>query len=160
MREAEYQRLKDLFEKDDGFIPTPKKTYEAMSLELSSIESTIRIFLYLRSLKVQNQSVLVCSLEEQYTTILKSIPRNFKQFYSNYENITAQNKKIAIICAREVKRSLSRTSKTNPTLKSKRINKELSCSIKKLTREEINKQKKEEKEEEQKRRREERKRRN
>lgn len=155
MRETEYERLKDLFEREDGFIPAPKKTYEAMSFELPSSENEIKTFLHLKNLRAQKQLVLVCNLEEQYTTILKSVSRTFKQLYSNYENIILQNKKIAIICAREVKRSLSRTSKTNPTLKSKRINKELSFSIKKLSREEVTKLKKEEKEEEQKRRREE-----
>lgn len=158
MREQEYQKLKAFFEKDDKFIPTPKKTYKAMSSDLPVIENPLELFLNIKNiknLKSQNQPTIACNAEEQYLTVLKSIPKSYKQFYSNYQNILSQNKKIAIICVRELKRSLSKTSKTNPTLKSKRINRELNQSIKKITREEITKQKKEEKEEEQKKKKEE-----
>lgn len=70
-------------------------------------------------------------------------------------NIVSQSKKIAIICARELKRSLSKTSKTNICLKSKRINKELAGVMKKSSREEKEKMRKEEKEEENKKKKEE-----
>jgi len=154
MRESEYQRLRGIFEKDDRHLPAPKKTYDAMSFELQSVDDPVGIFLYLKSIKAQNQPALTCSLEEQYGIVIKSIPRCFKQFYQNYQNIYSQSKKIAIICAREARRSLSRTSKTNPTLKSKRINRELNVSIKRSTRDEVNKQKREEREEEQKKKKE------
>lgn len=155
MRESEYKRLKAIFENDGRLLPAPKKTYGAMSSELQSANDPVRAFLYFKTIKTQTQSTVVCSLEEQYTAMIKCIPRNFKQFYQNYQNISSQNKKIAIICAREAKRSLSRTSKTNPTLKSKRINRELNVSIKKSTRDEVNKQKREEREEELKKKKEE-----
>lgn len=148
MREAEYNKILSLFENDDKFIPEPKKTYNSIQSEPSYDDS--RMFFLLRDLK---QPVLIC-IDEHYSSILKSIPKMYKEFYTNFTNVVSQQKKIAILCSRELRRSLSKTSKTNPLLKSKRINKELNSSIKKNTREESTKQRREEREEEIKRKKE------
>ncbi|KAM0680389.1 putative DNA helicase ino80 [Glugoides intestinalis] len=155
MRETEYRKLRMAFERDGMFVPEPKKSYEAMMTELPTNNNEAKIFLLIKEFKMQNHTIVVQSLEGHYANIIKTIPKSFKQFYSNYQNIVSQQKKLAIICARELKRSLSKTSKTNPTLKSKRINRELNSVLKKTTREEVSKQKKEEKEEEMKRKRDE-----
>ncbi|KAL7344980.1 chromatin-remodeling ATPase INO80 [Encephalitozoon intestinalis] len=56
-------------------------------------------------------------------------------------------RKISVICARELKRGLSKTSRTNPILKSKKIYKELFGHIKKTERSMKDKSKRAEKEE-------------
>lgn len=142
MRESEYKKILSVFQNDNKFIPEPKKTYESIQAEASYDDS--RAFILLKDLK---QPVIVC-IDEQYSSILKSIPKMYKEFYTNFINVVSQQKKIAILCSRELRRSLSKTSKTNPLLKSKRINKELNTSIKKNNREETTKQKREEREEE------------
>lgn len=148
MRESEYKKVLSLFENDSKLIPEPRKTCESIQADPSYDDS--RAFFLFRDLK---QPVLICT-DEHYSNILKSIPRMYKEYYANFINVVSQQKKIAILCSRELRRSLSKTSKTNPILKSKRINKELNTSIKKSTREESTKQRKEEKEEEIKRKKE------
>lgn len=155
MHQSEYDKLLEIFEKEERFITPPKKNYSAIFSESESSHSAAKCQLFLKCMKPHKSSEKYKNLEEQYSSIIRSIPKDYKQFYSNYLNIVSQNKKIAIICSRELRRSLSKTSKTNPSLKSKKINRELNGVIKKSTREEKGKIKKEEKEEEVKKKREE-----
>jgi len=155
MHQSEYDKLLEIFEKEERFITPPKKNYSAIFSESESSHSAAKCQLFLKCMKPHKSSEKYKNLEEQYSSIIRSITKDYKQFYSNYLNIISQNKKIAIICSRELRRSLSKTSKTNPSLKSKKINRELNGVIKKSTREEKGKIKKEEKEEEVKKKREE-----
>ena len=148
MRDSEVEKLVKIFESDRKPVPESKKTYECVSSEYQSQANDLKVFLLLKECKTQKAPVLLKSLEEQFSLVVKGITKSHKQFYTNYQNILGQQRKIAVICSRELKRSLSRTSKTNPSLKSKRINKELNTSIRKTTRVEVAKQRKEEKEEE------------
>lgn len=148
MRESEVDKLMKIFESEERTILEHKKVYDCMANEYQSQGNDLKVFLLLKEHKIQKAPVLLKSIEEQYALVVKGIGKSHKQFYTNYQNILSQQRKIAVICSRELKRSLSRTSKTNPNLKSKRINKELNTSIKKTTRVEVAKQKKEEKEEE------------
>lgn len=147
MRRAEYEKLASVFEKDERFVPTPRKTSDAVYSVPQQLHSDAKCYLLVKSLKPWKVAEQSLTLGECLSNVLKSIPKDFKQFYCNYTNIVSQNRKIAVICARELKRSLSKTSKTNPSLKSKRINKELNCVIKRSSREEREKIKKEEKKE-------------
>lgn len=148
MRENELEKLKEILSTDERTLTEANKTYEIVASEYQGQANSLKVFLLLNESKTKKQPVLLKSLEEQYASIVKGISKSFKQFYSNYQNVVGQQKKIAALCSRELKRSLSRTSKTNPSLKSKRINKELNTSIRKSTRVEVAKLKKEEKEEE------------
>ncbi|KMV65371.1 DNA/RNA helicase [Encephalitozoon cuniculi EcunIII-L] len=80
-----------------------------------------------------------------------SVMRNIRKVHSaivGYESARiAYSKKISIICARELRRGLSKTSRTNPILKSKRIYRELYGHIKKTERNMKDRFKKAEKEE-------------
>ncbi|KAM0687029.1 putative DNA helicase ino80 [Conglomerata obtusa] len=72
--------------------------------------------------------------KDTYTTILKQIPKQLK-YHKNFRTVAALNsKKIAIVSARELRRALSKTSKTNPLLKAKRISRELHAYYKKQER--------------------------
>lgn len=146
MRHEEYLRLKQIFENEARELPAPTKTYESYMSELVPSSNTLKTFLIKTKTKAQKHPVLVKNIEEFYSSVLKTINKNFKQLALNYQNSVSQHKKLAIICARELKRSLSKTSKTNPVLKCKRINKELNHSIKRNSREESYRMKKEEKE--------------
>lgn len=154
MRQAEYEKLASIFEGGERFVPAPRKTSDAISSEPQQLCSDAKCNFLIKSLMLQKVEQLP-TLGECFSAALRVIPRDFKQFYTNYTNIVSQNRKIAIICARELKRSLSKTSKTNPSLKSKRINKELNSTIRRSSREEKEKIKKEEREEEARRKREE-----
>lgn len=147
MRQAEYEKLVSVFEKDERFVPSPRKTSDAIYSEPQGPHSDAKCHLLIKSLNLQKTEKQSQTLGECLSAALKSVPKDFKQFYSNYTNIVSQNRKIAIICARELKRSLSKTSKTNPSLKSKRINKELNSAIRRSSREEREKIRKEEREE-------------
>ncbi|KAH9410760.1 putative SNF2 protein [Ordospora pajunii] len=78
-----------------------------------------------------------------------SIAKNVKKVHSaieKYDSVqAAQCRKISTICARELRRGLSKTSKTNPALKSKKIFRELSGHIKKTEKNIKDKTKKAEK---------------
>lgn len=67
-----------------------------------------------------------------YTTVQKQIPKQYKHLKQT--NIVLNAKKISTCCMQHLRRSLSRTSKTNPYLKSKRVGKELNVYFKKTKR--------------------------
>lgn len=63
---------------------------------------------------------------QAWTQIAKlHVPRVYKMLKDKYHTIKINKKKIAAICCREYRRAVSKTSKTNPILKGKRITKEL-----------------------------------
>lgn len=168
MRRSENEKLHRILQEEEE--ATPERTYECVSHALSTsaldkgVHATstdgnsavqdinaIRVFLLIRSMQVHTPKNST-SVHELYNTIVKTVPKAVKQHMANYQNVSAQLRKTAVLCARELKRSLSRTSRTNPSLKSKRINKELGTVRRKNTRVEVAKQRKEEKDEEIKRR--------
>ncbi|KAM0677262.1 putative DNA helicase ino80 [Binucleata daphniae] len=72
--------------------------------------------------------------KETYQNILKQIPKQLKH-HKTIKSIHYQNlKKVGIVCVRELKRALSKTSKTNPQLKAKKISKELNNFYKRQER--------------------------
>ncbi|KAI5192415.1 chromatin-remodeling ATPase INO80 [Nematocida minor] len=85
----------------------------------------------------------------------KSVPKIFKILVQNISTKQAQHKKISTVCQRELKRALTKTAKTNPFLKGKRITKELQTFFKRAERSSREKKKKEEKEDYERRKKEE-----
>ncbi|KAL6120771.1 hypothetical protein NUSPORA_02447 [Nucleospora cyclopteri] len=135
MRKEEYEKLKELYEMYDEFIPEPNP------LDLVYIDPTkfsfSKLKLHLTKNKYKKKDVVVKKPPTNnsiYNAIIRSIPSSHKIFMQNYTNMLAQQKKMAIVTSREAKRSLSKTSRTNPLLKSKKINKELQTSSKRAQR--------------------------
>lgn len=90
----------------------------------------------------------------EWTSAMKSVRKTHTQLTNYGLGCVAQYKKISAMCARELRRGLSKTSKTNPVLKSKRIHKELSGHIRKTERDMKDKTRRAEKAEMERRRRE------
>lgn len=67
---------------------------------------------------------------KEWKSVIKGVKKVHLALVNYGAVYAAQCKKISTICARELRRGLSKTSKTNPVLKSKRIYKELSGCIK------------------------------
>lgn len=154
MRESEWRRLQNLFE--DGKVPIPKKSCNVIvSAEEQSPEkmlgvSSLRAQILLNSLAEPKAAVAEVPPRatkkkggETYQQMIKAIPKLYKQHMANDLAVQMQHKKISTICGRELRRGLSKTSKTNPSLKNKRINKELQRLVNRLSREEKEKIKKE-----------------
>lgn len=78
-----------------------------------------------------------------YSAVQKQIPKQYK--YQRQLNVMLNAKKISTCCMQHLRRGLSRTSKTNPYLKSKRVGKELNVYFKK-TKRHVDKKELEEKE--------------
>lgn len=85
----------------------------------------------------------------------KDIPRAHKLLISHTAMKMAQHKKISTVCQRELKRALTKTSRTNPALKGKRITKELQLYFRRTERSNREKRRKEEKEDYERRKKEE-----
>ena len=148
MRRSEHERLAGIF---NGKLPDLNESQDEESiLGRTGIGSAspARVELYLRRLTRPATKNAV----PQPCDVLKVISRTYKQHMLNYAAVLGQQKKIATICARELRRGLSRTSKTNPFLKNKRINKELQKRLAKQQREERDTRKREEVERETQRR--------
>lgn len=146
MRQKELENLKKLFE--DENIPSPSPSYNMIELEIHHPNKLLLFISNLKQSEKKPDAIIEHTSSNVKSSIIKSINKDYKVFYNNYLNIVSQNKKIATVAARELKRSLSRTSKTNPTLKSKKINKELNNTVRKISKENKISTKKEEKEEE------------
>jgi chromatin-remodeling ATPase INO80 len=87
-----------------------------------------------RMVKEQSKDEINMRRMKEWGSVVKNVKRVHAAMVS-YGNVrVAQNKKISAICARELRRALSRTSKINPVLKSKRIHKELTGQIKRTER--------------------------
>lgn len=67
-----------------------------------------------------------------YNMILRQIPKQLKYLRQNVKILN--EKKIATVCMQQARRAFSRTSKTNPSLKAKRITKELNNYFKRKER--------------------------
>lgn len=123
-------------------------------IQFVNIEKEIEI------LRTEQNSKNHVSIEEETKKIYeeickKSIPKVFKVLVQNTTVKQAQNKKISTVCQRELKRALTKTAKTNPSLKGKRITKELQTFFKRAERTTREKKKKEEKEDYERRKKEE-----
>lgn len=104
----------------------------------------------------KNQITIGEETKNIYEEICKrSIPKIFKILVQNINTKQAQHKKISTICQRELRRALTKTSKTNPVLKGKRITKELQTFFKRAERSTRERKKKEEKEDYERRKKEE-----
>ncbi|EJW04008.1 hypothetical protein EDEG_01702 [Edhazardia aedis USNM 41457] len=76
-------------------------------------------------------------INAQYANVVKNVVRQYK-IIKSYKAILVQNhKKISICCARELRRALSKTSKTNPIFKAKKIGRELGIYFKKEERKKV-----------------------
>ncbi|KAI5166830.1 chromatin-remodeling ATPase INO80 [Nematocida sp. AWRm79] len=114
----------------------------------------------IEALKAENSTKNQVSIEEETRKIYEEICKRFipKVFKIQVQNIAAkqaQHKKISTVCQRELKRALTKTAKTNPILKGKRITKELQTFFKRAERTSRDKKKKEEKEDYERRKKEE-----
>lgn len=155
MRKSEYERIKNLFKDKD--MPQPIKAHDVIlgehEVQCSAPRtfSPLKVQCFINSLQKPKQPApKTCDVKEQshFQDLIKAIPRIHKQHFLNYASLLSHHKKVSTICARELRRGLSKTSKTNPNLKNKRINKELQRLINKLNREEKDKMKKEDAEKE------------
>lgn len=149
MKRTEYEKLTKIF---NGELPEPTDTYYYPTLE----------FIYEKPICLAKRALLMAEYSEptRHATravsttssmqpeIVKHIPHIFKQHTQNYNALILQHKKISTICSRELRRGLSRTSKINPFLKNKRINKELQKYLARHQREQREAKKKEEAERE------------
>lgn len=114
----------------------------------------------LEEMKIQKSTTKNTTIAEETKKIYeeickKSVPKIFKIFVQNISTKQAQHKKISTVCQRELKRALTKTSKTNPILKGKRITKELQNFFRKAEKTSREKKKKEEKEDYERRKKEE-----
>ncbi|KAI5162586.1 chromatin-remodeling ATPase INO80 [Nematocida ausubeli] len=114
----------------------------------------------LEDLKTEHMTKRHVSTEEEtrkiYEEICKrSVPKAHKILVQNIATKQAQHKKISTVCQRELKRALTKTAKTNPFLKGKRITKELQAFFKRTERSTRDRKKKEEKEDYERRKKEE-----
>lgn len=158
MRESEYARLKEILGCDR--VTAPAKTYDMISacleheIEDRAQVSPLKSEILARTILLQKQTEanmaeaprpgIKTSVPKPkgqgslayYQRLIKAIPKIHKQHILNYANMMGHHKKLATICARELRRGLSKTSKTNPNLKNKRINKELQRLVSRIEREE------------------------
>ncbi|KAI4293178.1 chromatin-remodeling ATPase INO80 [Pancytospora philotis] len=152
MRESEYRRLLGLFEAAE--VPLPRKSAEALlpTLDSAAQERREAPSLYTQMLvntlasagsAAPPQEVSDQKAPEFYQKLIRAVPKVQKQHMANYAAVLLHQRKIAGICVRELRRGLSKTSKTNPSLKNKRINKELQRLVGRLNRAEREKSKKE-----------------
>ncbi|KAH9385860.1 chromatin-remodeling ATPase INO80 [Nematocida major] len=105
----------------------------------------------LEGIKSQKSASDQISIEEETRKVYedlckKAVPKVHKVLVQNIAAKQAQHKKISTICQRELKRALTKTSKTNPSLKGKRVTKELQGFFKRAERNTREKRRKEEKE--------------
>ncbi|OAG28934.1 DNA helicase INO8 [Nematocida displodere] len=114
----------------------------------------------LESIALEQTTKNDVSIEEEtkkiYEEICKrSVSKAFKVLTALAATKLSQHKKISTVCQRELKRALTKTSKTNPVLKGKRITKELQLFFRRAERTHREKRKKEEKEDYERRKKEE-----
>lgn len=147
MRASEYDRLKKIL--DDRTIKKPIKSYEMIGRKTDIEFSQLRQQLCMDELQKRPNEINVDD-HPYYFEFIKCIPAMHRQHLMNYTAVINQNRKISTLCCRELKRGLSRTGKTNPSLKSKRIGRELLKHVNKMTREVKEKIRKEDAENEQK----------
>jgi chromatin-remodeling ATPase INO80 len=84
--------------------------------------------------KEQSRDEINMKRMREWRNVIKSVKRMHTALLNYGSTCIAQGKKISTLCARELRRALSRTSKINPVLKSKRIHRELTGQIKKTER--------------------------
>ncbi|ORD93820.1 INO80 [Enterospora canceri] len=142
MRKSEYEELKQLFNKHGQRIRRVDRSQSSISSQTRNTFSNNKILLSLEDYtdmfgtaepETQGNKAMSSKALDDITAaggynqlqIIKVCSGSLKQFNQNYNTIIIQKRKLAAVCSRELKRSLSKTSKTNPMLKSKRINKEL-----------------------------------
>ncbi|OQS55495.1 swr1 [Ecytonucleospora hepatopenaei] len=156
MKKLEYEALKKLFEKYGRTILKPNPVDSKLSDDKKNKPSKNKLLLECKknfclfqkktcnatntkianNKTASNKAINVNEEQEigERMKLIADASKNEKQFKDNFQTILAINKKLAAVCAREVKRSCSKTSKVNPVLKSKRLNKELSNFDKKIRR--------------------------
>lgn len=88
----------------------------------------------------------VVTPEDIYRASLKHLLPMFKTMSHRCFDLANFNKKISYICVMQVKKALSKTTKINPALKSRKINKELNFLNKKVDKEKRERNRKAEKE--------------
>ncbi|EPR79968.1 SNF2 DNA helicase [Spraguea lophii 42_110] len=85
--------------------------------------------------KIEEVVVMAESYDMVYKNIMvKQLARNFRLLRTCASGIKGFCKKVGSLCARELRRGYSRTSKTNPYLKGRKIGKELNMLRKKIQR--------------------------
>lgn len=144
MRESEYDRIRRVLGEQP--IRKPALDYDILEDESTGSGrefSRLKMRLYVDSLRKPVVQKPVPALASNFfQEFLKSIPHIHRQHLINYTNVLNHQRKIATICMRELRRGLSKTSKTNPGLKTKKMNKELTKHLSRLHREEKDKIKK------------------
>ncbi|KAI5171117.1 chromatin-remodeling ATPase INO80 [Nematocida sp. LUAm3] len=167
-KSLERRRIENLEKKTKRIYESSRRTLQALGFDPErlpepNMDRHIKqtgfqeILETLKEGKVEENQV---SVEEEtnklYEEICKKlISKVHKVFISSISVKQAQHKKISTICQRELKRVLTKTSKTNPILKGKRITKELSLFFKRSERSIREKKRKEEKEDYERRKKEE-----
>lgn len=154
MKQSEYEYIKSVLEGED--IVKPVMTYDSLPDpifahgEYSEMKLGIFINECLTFSKscVKKKEISPAKILSFYQDLVRHIPQTYRQHIANYLNVINQQKKIATVCSRELRRGLSRTSKTNPYLKNKRINKELIKFVSRQQRAEKEKIRKEDAEKE------------
>lgn len=152
MRQSEYNNIKSIL--DEDIIGSSSNSYDALTETAMLVHgkeySALKLDLYISGLKNVTDKKIerIKTVPPFLYELIKRIPYIYKQHMTNYGNVVTQQRKIATVCARELRRGLSRTSKTNPYLKNKRINKELQKYVNRQQKEEKDKIKREDAENE------------
>lgn len=148
MRESEYKRLETIFR--EGEVPEPAKTYEVIAAQnrepMAKSFSDLKLQMHMSLIGQPSANAPRARSSKEpayYQDLIKQISKYHRQHILNYASVLGHHKKISSICMRELRRGLSKTSKTNPNLKNKRINKELQRLISRTQREEKDKMRKE-----------------
>lgn len=145
MKKLEYELLRRLYDKygyvikepdvldetntplfsDNKLLLTYKKCIGHKQTKAIGIEDT----------KITNTCNLTIdeNLDERMR-LIQIVSGDNKVFKENFQTILQIHKKLSAVCAREVKKATSKTSKVNPVLKSKKLNKELATYDKKIRR--------------------------
>lgn len=114
-------RLRNIKTEDDIYNAPPNEM-----IRILEIEKVLKSLNHEEPVKREAFSV------PYYNTILRQIPKQLK--YLRHTTKILNEKKIATVCMQHARRAFSRTSKTNPVLKAKRITKELNSFYKKKDR--------------------------
>lgn len=129
MRKSEYEDLKKIFESNKMLILKVDSLKSKIGMEkrvgFSECKILATIADYQSQCKHKNFQKPINNTSESIMDIIRELSGSRRAFNQNYQVILARKKKLAAVCSRELKRSLSKTSKINPMLKSKKINKEL-----------------------------------
>lgn len=133
-----YKNIMLAFVNDEPFLDCLKNIKVEDDIYNTSVNNMTRILEIEKILKTLDKKETVVKNDLDvfpiafYNTILKQIPKQLKYLKQNMKILN--DKKISTVCMQHARRAFSRTSKTNPFLKAKRITKELNNYYKKKER--------------------------